>query len=380
MNKGLQSGVGLVRSLAASLRKLLGRVDWLRDWQMEEARGAAKAGPDLLVTLPLPTDGKALLCVECKRDLRPSMFRQFVDRPFSPPAQAKVVVRVLGLPMVSPRVAELCAEHGWSWFDLAGNCRLDVPGLLHVQRTGIPSAHPCARPIANLSTPEAGRVIRALLHPENAGIRWTQRHMAEHFGEIKRPIPQPSLGLVNKVVRYLRDEAFIGDLPSGGFRVGDPLRLLFAWRDAYRFDRHERRNYFTLLQGSELRDTLANFDAQVGGFTMYAAFSAANFQAPHVRQPKTWLYVRGSVISRFEEAIKAKMVESGENLVVLLPDDDGVFYLGDGGMLSDNRLACTSEVQTYVDLYHCGGRGEEAAEALLDQCLKPKWKASGLKA
>jgi rhodanese-related sulfurtransferase len=72
-------------------------------------------------------------------------------------------------------------------------------------------------------------------------------------------------------------------------------------------------------------------------------------------------------------------VESGENLVVLIPDDDGVFYLGDGGMLSDNRLACTNEVQTYVDLCHCGGRGAEAAEALLEQRLKPAWKEKGLK-
>jgi hypothetical protein len=72
-------------------------------------------------------------------------------------------------------------------------------------------------------------------------------------------------------------------------------------------------------------------------------------------------------------------VDSGENLVVLIPDDEGVFYLGDGGMMADHRLACTTEVQTYVDLWHCGGRGQEAAEALLEQRLKPAWKAEGLK-
>ena len=70
---------------------------------------------------------------------------------------------------------------------------------------------------------------------------------------------------------------------------------------------------------------------------------------------------------------------SGENLVVLIPNDEGVFYLGDGGMVSDHRLACTNAVQTYVDLWHCGGRGQEAAEALLEQRLKPAWKAEGLK-
>ncbi len=66
---------------------------------------------------------------------------------------------------------------GWGWFDLAGNHRLDVPGFLHLQHTGNKSAQAHPRPTANLSTREAGRVTHALLLPEHAGIRWTQRHM-----------------------------------------------------------------------------------------------------------------------------------------------------------------------------------------------------------
>jgi rhodanese-related sulfurtransferase len=269
-------------------------------------------------------------------------------------------------------VAELCAEHGWSWLDLAGNHRLDVPGLLRLQHTGNEPVHARPRPTANLSTPEAGRVLRALLLPDNAGMRWTQREMQKHCE------PNVSLGLVNKVVRHLRDEAFIETGEDGGFRLRDPLKLLFAWRDAYRFDRHERRGYFTLSQEKKLRDALALLDLRTGGFAAYAAFSAADLQAPHVRQPKTWLYVREQDISLFEELVEAKRVDSGENLVVLIPNDDGVFYLGDGGTMGDNRMRCTNVVQTYVDLCHCGGRGEEAAEALLNQRLKPEWKLRGL--
>jgi hypothetical protein len=287
---------------------------------------------------------------------------------------------VLALPFVSPRVAELCAEHGWGWFDLAGNHRLDIPGLLHLQHTGNAPVHQRPRPTANLGTPEAGRVIRALLLPDNAGMRWTQRYMGKHFGELKRPIREPSLGLVNKIVRHLRDEAFIEEFPDVGFRLRDPLKLLFTWRDAYRFERHERRGYFTLLQGKALRAAFFKLDGYSGGFTAYAAFSAAEFQAPHVRQPKTWLFVAEREIPRFEELVEAKPVDSGENLVVLIPDDEGVFYMGDAGMTGENRMACTNEVQTYVDLWHCGGRGKEAAEALLEQRLKPEWKAKGLNA
>jgi hypothetical protein len=372
MNMQVLSGAALERALAAKLEELLGGVDWLRGWQVEHVGSMSHAGFDLLATVPLPDGGKAALCVECKGELRPSVFRTLVERSISPAGRPKAVVRVLALPWVSPRVAELCAEHGWSWFDLAGNHRLDIPGLLRLQRTGNESVHVRPRPTANLSTREAGRVIRALLLPDHAGKRWTQREMQDHCQ------PTVSLGLVNKVVRHLRDEAFVEGAEDGGFRLREPLKLLFAWRDAYRFDRHHRQGYFTLLQGKKLRDALGGLGSQTGGFAAYAAFSAAEFQAPHVRQPKTWMYVREQDVSRFEALVEAKLVDSGENLVVMIPDDEGVFYLGDGGTMGDHRMSCTNAVQTYVDLYHCGGRGEEAAEALLNQVLKPEWKRRGL--
>ena len=365
--------MALEKALAVKLEELLRGVDWLHGWQVKQVSGASDAGFDLLATVPLPGGGKAALCVECKSELRPSVFRTLADRVFLPSGRPKVVVRVLALPWVSPRVAELCVEHGWSWFDLAGNHRLDVPGLLHLKHTGNASVQVRPRPTANLSTREAGRVIRALLAPENANRPvWTQRAMQVETH------PSVSLGLVNKVVRHLRDEAFIEDSEDGGFRLRDPLKLLFAWRDAYRFDRHERRGYFTLLQGKALREALASLGSRTGGFAAYAAFSAAEFQAPHVRQPKAWMYVREQEVSKFEKLADAKRVESGENLVVLIPDDDGIFYLGDRGTMGDHRMSCTNAVQTYVDLYHCGGRGKEAAEALLNQRLKPEWKYRGL--
>lgn len=377
MNNEYLTKDALEEALAKKLQELLGQVKWLHDWHVERVGKEADHPFDLLVNLPSPAGGQVALCVECKIDFRPSMFPLLMKNMGLPSGYPKMVVRVLALPFISRRVADLCKEYGWSWFDLAGNHFLDAPGIFRLQSTGQATVLKPLRSTANLSTPEAGRVIRALLHPEHTGKRWTQRYLAEHFGVLKHPIRQPSLGLVNKIIRYLREEAFIDEEPTGGFMVRDPLKLLFAWRDAYRFDRHERRGYFTLLQGNKLREKLALLGLYSGGFALYASFSAAEVQAPHVRQSKTWLYMQAQQIAQFEELVEAKQVDSGDNLVVLIPDDEGVFYLGDGGNLSENRLACTNEVQTYVDLCYCGGRGQEAAEAVLEQCLKPKWIAKG---
>ena len=159
------------------------------------------------------------------------------------------------------------------------------------------------------------------------------------------------------------------------------MGLLQAWREAYRFDRHERRRYFTLTKGKQLDGALDRAASEVRGLAAYAAFSAAEHQAPPVRQDRTWIYVAGEVLDTVVGYTGAKEVESGENLVVLVPDDLGVFvsFSDDGTPCAgERRPHCTDPVQTYVDLRHCGGRGEEAAQAVLEQKLLPAWKGAGL--
>jgi hypothetical protein len=268
-------------------------------------------------------------------------------------------------------MAAICEAHGWGWYDLAGNCRLEIPGALLIERSGKKLDLAVPRSTANLSSPEAARIVRALLAPENAGQRWTQRDVVSHFASLIPAVPPPSLALVNKVVQHLRDQAYIEQLPNRGFRVRDYEGLLQAWRSAYRFDHHTRRRYFTLLQGRLLQDKLLQISAS--GNVAYAAFTAADFQAPTVRQPRTWLYVDRNVESELQAVLEAKLVDSGENVVVLLAGDPGVFYKVESGL---NRIACTNAVQTYVDLLHSGGRGEEAAEAILRQRLQPAWSAA----
>lgn len=348
----------------ARLEGLLESIEWLKGWNVLHT--GAKSEWDLVATLPLPFGGQARLLVESKRELHPSQFSLLSARTQGAARCREGAVPVLALPHVTPRMAEIAQQHGWSWFDLAGNCRLDVPGLLYIERTGIPPVHQAPRTAANLSSAEAGRVLRALLAPQQAGRSWTQRELQSECD------PAVSLGLVNKLVQRLRNEAFIEDTPESGFRLRDPAAALATWATAYRFERHSRRGYFTLLQGRKLVEALARWDGVAGTRSCYASFSAADFQAPHVRQPRTWLYLMPELEEAFRTQVQAKPVDSGENLVVLFPEDEGVFYLPDRG---PDRLGATNPVQTYIDLLHSGGRGVEAAAALLEQRLLPAWRA-----
>jgi Transcriptional regulator, AbiEi antitoxin, Type IV TA system len=371
VNTPRHSGAAVEKALAGKLQELLHTVPGIFNWTVVTNPAPFNRAFDLLARGKSPHGPVIELWVDCRTEPRPSQFPYVaIEREFDKDSTKLIRARVFGAPYISPRMAEICESHHWSWFDLAGNCKITVPTLLHIERRGHKPVHQTPRPIANLSTAAAGRVIRALLAPENAGLRWTQRHMQIECQ------PNVSLGLVNKVVRHLVDQAFVELGQDSGFRLRDPLKLLFAWRDAYRFDRHERYGYFTLLKGQELRHALASLSAQTS-FAVYAAFSAAEFQAPHVRQAKTWLYVREKEIPKFARLVEAKPVESGENLIVLIPDDEGIFFMPDGS--SERRMRCTNAVQTYVDLWHAGGRGKEAAEAVLEQRLKPQWKDKGWK-
>jgi hypothetical protein len=371
VNMKKSSSKALEKALQERFEALLDSVSWLPNYKLEDVSASPDAGFDFLVTFPLPEGGKVTLCVECKSEMRPGTFRMVAEKVFHPPGRPKIIIPVLGMPWVSPGVAEVCQANLWGWFDLAGNCYLDVPGVLRISHIGNEPEQGRPRPSANLGTAEAARIIRALLMGDPIGKPWTQHALREACR------PAVSIGLVNKVVRHLRDEDLLIPGENGGFRIRDPYKLLTAWIEAYRFSRHVRIGYFTLKQGKDLQSALTRLGRERVGSTAYAAFSAAEFHAPHVRQPKTWLYVRESDLERFEMLLDAKPVDSGENLVVLVPEDDGVFTGAEAGGNPPDRLGATHPVQTYVDLVQAGGRGREAAEALLEQRIKPEWKRLG---
>jgi len=89
-----------------------------------------------------------------------------ITRDFEERSLKKAKAWVFAAPHVSPRMAELCESHGWSWFDISGNCHIRIPGLIHIHHTGNPPVYPTPKPDANLGTSEAARVVRALLASE----------------------------------------------------------------------------------------------------------------------------------------------------------------------------------------------------------------------
>ena len=156
--------------------------------------------------------------------------------------------------------------------------------------------------------------------------------------------------------------------------MDDPAGLLKEWREAYAYSEHRQLNCFTLADrksifGKPAERSSKSLDGRVSA--CLASFSAADQWAPHVMQSRTWVFVRPSVTRELLQEIGAKEVDSGANLVVLEAADEGVF---DGAGRGSDGVPMTSALQSHLDLWKVGGRGEEAANAIFEQCLNHVWE------
>lgn len=146
-------------------------------------------------------------------------------------------IPVLAMPIMSSRVAELCEVNDWSWFDLAGNFHIEVHFALIGEEMNPSIDRRVHKPISVLPLLGGSFEHCQLRKMQESGGPAQYR---KHFGNHVPSLSGPGLGLINKVICYLRDQAWIDVSTDRGFRLCDPMSLLLAWRDAYRFDRHQR--------------------------------------------------------------------------------------------------------------------------------------------
>jgi hypothetical protein len=87
-----------------------------------------------------------------------------------------------------------------------------------------------------------------------------------------------------------------------------------------------------------------------------------------VRYQRATAYVIGP-LDEVAGRMGLRRVTSGANVSLIKPYDEGVLW---GSKEVDGAIV-VSALQAYLDLLNFRGRGEEAAEAVLDQVIKPTW-------
>lgn len=310
---------------------------------------------DLL--LELKYKGKRSACaVEVKSLGQPRYAREAVYQLKHYAAGRPGVYGVFMAPYISEGAGSILAENGAGYMDFSGNCRLSFDGI-YIERKGNPNAFAMKRDLRKLYSPKAARVLRVLL--TDAGRAWKMAELSAEAGV--------SLGQTANVKTALAEREWL-DASAPGLRLSDPAAALAQWAREYDFRRNAVRECYSVKGLAETEAALEELCAGNKIPFALAGFSAAARLWPAVRYQRGMAYVGEFRADLLAEA-GIKEVESGGNILLLLPYDAGVFY----GSGKAEGATVTGAVQTYLDLAGYKGRGEEAAAEILENIIKPSW-------
>lgn len=349
------SSKNIETAIENALRACLQRVPFLEIESMERELCIGDAMIDLVATVRI-AEQRQRLALEVKISGQPRIARTAAYRLARLREQAPGLYGVFAAPYISPQTAEICTQEKLGYLDLAGNCRLTF-GQIYIEQTGMANPYAEKRDLRSLYSPKAARVLRVLLtDPRKA---WRVQLLANEAAV--------SLGQVSNVKRLLEDREWLNGSEEG-FLLKEPGSLLAEWAANTNARQMAAENYYTLKDLAEIEAALAQACEKEGIAYALTGFSGAARYAPAVRYQRAMAYV-GRDLERIAEQLSLKRVESGANVTLYNPPDEGVLY----GSRPIDGICTASPVQVYLDLVGVRGRGEEAANALLEEVIKRSW-------
>jgi len=345
----------LLKQAEDAVRACLAGIPFLevQEIGLKEARGASQ--PDMTAWLT-STSGPRVLLIEVKTNGEPRFARQAVNQILRYREALPKSYGVFVAPYVSPQAAQILREQGIGYLDLSGNCRLCFEGV-YVEREGKPNKYAAKRDLRSLFSPKATRILRVVLaKPRKA---WRVTELAQEAGV--------SLGQVSNVKKLLEDREWVRR-DIGGIFLAKPEDLLTEWVENYTYRDNQVRDYYSMKPGPEIEATLAAACSRQAVKYALTGFSGAARYAPAVRFQRMMAYV-DELSGEIEKEVGLKEVTSGANVSLLIPYDEGVYYASE----EFEGIRVVSPIQLYLDLKGYRGRGEEAADTLLERVIRPSW-------
>lgn len=258
-------------------------------------------------------------------------------------------------PYISTASAKILAESGIGHLDLAGNCLLSFK-TVYVRQSGAPNPQIKKRLQRSLYSPKSERILRALLSEPRRF--WKMQELAQ--------TASVSLGQVSNIKKLLVDREWL-DISDKGFSLKCPGDLLDDWIQTYNYRRSPFHEFYTLSEPAAAEADLASACECLGARYTLTGLSGAIRIAPMVRYDRVMAYVQGDLALLAAKA-GLKPVDSGANVILLTPYDEGVFYASSaiGGIVT------ASPLQVYLDVVGLRGRGQEAAVAIR-QKMEAAW-------
>jgi hypothetical protein len=339
------------QSAALLLGEILHRVPSLtvKSVAVEEPGGKDR-GIDILASVRAGGQEYFLIC-EVKHNGQPRFAREAINQMKAYLSGSKrEAIPIFIAPFLTAATQEFCRSEGVGYLDLEGNAHIAF-GPVYIERTT--ASRPAAekREFRSLFKPRSAQVLRVLLRdPKRA---WKLSELAEQSGV--------SIGHVSNVRNALMEREWIEDR-SAGIQLKSPDLLLDAWRESYRIGAAEELKYYTILHGKAWEKSVRDFfGTHSSEHVALASFSSAQWIAPYGRSSTHFFYADREAIPALKKALELNEPAMGENVIVWIPNDWGVFT---DSFEVDGVVRATSALQTYLDLSQAGDRGLEAADHL----------------
>jgi hypothetical protein len=332
-------------------------IPFLAIMEMDVESNLLDLRPDIQLTLKIKDKIKYII-VETKNNGEPRLARQAINQLIRYLELQPDAYGIFVAPYISPKSDAICQEAGIGTIDLAGNCNISFD-TVYIRRQGNPNPFTRKKYLRSLYTPKAERILRVLLF---AGPKeWKTEELAS--------IADVSIGQVANVKKLLNDQEWI-DSKTIGFSLTDPMALLEDWSENYRFRRNTVLNFYSMLSPSEFEFQLGKTCQERSISYGLTGFSGSSRYAPAVRYQRVMAYVQGD-INALAESLGIKPVESGFNVTLLEPYDEGVLF----GLDDIENSQVVSPIQVFLDLKNLRGRGEEAANILLEKVIQKTWSS-----
>lgn len=225
-----------------------------------------------------------------------------------------------------------------------------------IYSVGTNARNVCDLSVANIFSPVASRIVRALLLDPKK--QWSILAISRQTGA--------GYGHSHRVVQTLLRMGLCRKTDAHRIVLTNPGELLTRWANYFDFASSNKLNaYYSLYddQDAFLRKlAAARKRTWKHALTLQAG---AALVSPYVRPANIHLYVEPEQLQDWREFLNLELTEIGGNVFLVEPYDEGVFF----EIQKYRGVPVVSNIQLYVDLFNYPARGREAAEHLRKEVI-----------
>ncbi|MDO8635500.1 MAG: type IV toxin-antitoxin system AbiEi family antitoxin [Dehalococcoidia bacterium] len=333
----------------------------LRDIPFIEIRQSTMEAPFANVRVDLLVEFKVKnrflkLVVEVKSLGEPRLIRSAIQQIKEYMGLVDNAYALVAAPYISEDTARICKQNKVGYIDLAGNLFLNFDQV-YIEKKGYPNPIIEKRQVRSIFCAKSSRILRVMFN--NPGRSWQVQELAREANV--------SLGLVSRVKERLLDLEYARE-KDRSLILSRPRELLEQWVNNYSFRANKIYDYFSFDEPRVLERKMSQYCKQRKIPYALTLFSGAALVAPFARYTRGFAYVI-KAIKEVADSLGLKGVSSGPNFSLLEPYDEGVF----AGSREIDEMRVVGDIQLYLDLVGFKGRGEESAQFLFEQKIKPHW-------